>query len=375
MYEADIKAMDTAKYGARSWMPPQVGAGFFMTPYNSEMWKSNAASPGMGAIMVSATQMFPNAKKLNANYNLMNAMSSVETENRNYTLNQLEAIAKANYYQWLILNKKIKVAQENLSLLEYMIKSMGIRYQYNMDKLPTYYKAKSQYSALESMIVMLKNQIAQKRIMLNTVMARDKAEQFEIEDNFEVKEYSAAIADTSLLSKNRSDVQAIEKSIVINKLKIAAERTNFLPEFGLRYDHMFGFGTQPQRFSFMGMATIPVPWSTKMNKANINSYTLKNESLKWQKEMILNEALGMLSGMNTELANLNKQYEIAQKSIIPALKKNYETSILAWQNNTGDLFATLDAWEALNMAEIDAIDKLQQILAVQVEIERQLENK
>ena len=32
------------------------------------------------------------------------------------------------------------------SLLEYMIKSMEIRYQYNMDKLPSYYKAKSQYS-------------------------------------------------------------------------------------------------------------------------------------------------------------------------------------------------------------------------------------
>jgi hypothetical protein len=34
--------------------------------------------------------------------------------------------------------------------------------------------------------------------------------------------------------------------------------------------------------------------------------------------MILNEATGMISGMNTELTNLKKQYEIAQKSIIPA---------------------------------------------------------
>jgi hypothetical protein len=35
----------------------------------------------------------------------------------------------------------------------------------------------------------------------------------------------------------------------------------------------------------------------------------------------------------------------------------------------------LDAWEALNMAQMDALDKLQSILNTQVEIEKQLEIK
>jgi hypothetical protein len=43
-----------------------------------------------------------------------------------------------------------------------MIKSMEIRYQYNMDKLPTYYKAKSQYSVLESMGDAAKRDFAKK---------------------------------------------------------------------------------------------------------------------------------------------------------------------------------------------------------------------
>jgi outer membrane protein TolC len=244
-----------------------------------------------------------------------------------------------------------------------------------MDKLPTYYKAKSQYSILQNMILMLKNDISQKRIMLNTLMSRDKNTAFEIEETYEIKDFNTVISDTTSLSKNRSDVQAIEKTMEINQLKIAAEKTKLLPEFGIKYDHMFAFGTQPLQFSLLGMVTIPMPWSTKMNKANINSFKIKNESLNWQKQMILNEATGMISGMNTELTSLKKQYEIAQKSIIPALRKNYETAILAWQNNTGDLFVTLDAWEALNMAQIDALDKLQSILAAQVEIEKQLETK
>lgn len=375
MYDADIQSMDAAAKGAKSWMPPQVETGFFMTPYNTKMWKADEMNPGMGSYMLGVTQMIPNASKLKADSNLMNAMSSVEKENKNYTINQLKALAKTNYYQWLVLNKKIKIANDNLSLLEYMIKSMEIRYQYNMDKLPTYYKAKSQYSALESMILMLQNNISQKRIMLNTLMARDKNTAFEIDEIYEIKDFNSAISDTTSLSKNRSDVKAIEKTMKINQLKIAAEKTKLLPEFGIKYDHMFAFGTQPQQFSLMGMITIPMPWSSKMNKANINSFQIKNESLNYQKQMILNEATGMISGMTTELNALKKQYEVAQKSIIPALKKNYETAILAWQNNTGDLFPTLDAWEALNMAQIDALDKLQNILAAQVEIEKQLETK
>ena len=375
MYDADIQSMDAAAKGAKSWMPPQVETGFFMTPYKTKMWKSNEMNPGMGNYMLGVTQMIPNASKLKADFNLMNAMSSVEKENKNYTINQLKALAKTNYYQWLVLNKKIKIANDNLLLLKYMIKSMEIRYQYNMDKLPTYYKAKSQYSAVESMILMLQNNISQKQIMLNTLMARDKKTVFEIDEAYELKDFNLAISDTISLSKNRSDVKAIEKTMEINQLKIAAEKSKLMPEFGIKYDHMFAFGTQPQQFSLMGMITIPMPWSSKMNKANINSFQIKNESLNYQKQMILNEATGMISGMNTELSNLKKQYEIAQKSIIPALKRNYDTAILAWQNNTGDLFPTLDAWEALNMAQIDALDKLQNILTAQVEIEKQLEIK
>ena len=375
MYDADIQSMDAAAKGARSWMAPQVETGFFMTPYNTKMWKANEMEPGMGSYMLGVTQMIPNASKLNANENLMKAMSSVENENKNYTLNQLNALAKTYYYEWIIIKKKIKIAQDNLQLLEYMIKSMEIRYQYNMDKLPSYYKAKSQLATLQSMIVMLENDVSQRKYMLNTLMARNKNEDLEIDSNYEIKDFNLFETDLSSYINNRSDIKAIDKTKDINKLKTEVERVATRPEFGVKYDHMFAFGNQPQQFSVLGMITIPMSWSTKMNKANMESYRIKNESLDWQKQMIANEASGMIKGMNAEFLNLKKQYQITQDNIIPALKRNYDTAILAWQNNTGDLFITLDAWEALNMAQIDALDKLQNILATQVEIEKQLETK
>jgi outer membrane protein TolC len=375
MYDADIQSMDAAAKGARSWMAPQVETGFFMTPYNSKMWKANEMNPGMGNYMLGVTQMIPNASKLNANENLMKAMSSVESENKNYTLNQLNALAKTYYYEWITIKKKIKIAQDNIQLLEYMIKSMEIRYQYNMDKLPSYYKAKSQLATLQSMIVMLENDVSQRKYMLNTLMARNKNEDLEIDSNYEIKDFNLFETDLSSYINNRSDIKAIDKTKDINKLKTEVERVATRPEFGVKYDHMFAFGNQPQQFSVLGMITIPMSWSTKMNKANMESYRIKNESLDWQKQMIANEASGMIKGMNAEFLNLKKQYQITQDNIIPALKRNYDTAILAWQNNTGDLFIALEAWEAMNMTQIDALDKLKSILVAQVEIEKQLETK
>ena len=34
MYDADIRSMDEASKGAKSWMPPEFGTGLWMTPYD-----------------------------------------------------------------------------------------------------------------------------------------------------------------------------------------------------------------------------------------------------------------------------------------------------------------------------------------------------
>ncbi len=373
MYDEEIKSMDALAPGARSWMSPQVSVGTFMTPYNPKKLFPSETSNGMGSYMVGISQMFPNKRQQNAQFDYMKALSSVEKDTKNYTLNQLNALAKTNYYQWQVLKNKLKILNENLNILTYMIKSIEVRYQYGMEKLPDYYKAKAQLEELGSVIIMLKNQETQKQITLNTLMNLDKNQTFEIDSTFALKHYETLIREDSVIQANRSDLKAIEKNQMLNELKINVEKTKYLPEFGIRYDKMISYGKNPWLFNLMAMATIPMPWSTKMNSANIASLNIKNDALTWQKKMILNEAQGMIYSLKTELINLKKQYKIANQNIIPALKKNYDTALLAWQNNSGNLFEVLEAWEALNMAQIDALDKLENILKAQVEMEKQLE--
>lgn len=104
MYNAEVRSMDAAAKGARSWMPPTVGAGLFMTPYNPKLWQRDGDMLGMGSVAVSVEQMFPNRKKLNANENLMKAMSAVEKEKLFAALNENFQDAKKLYYSSIVLD-------------------------------------------------------------------------------------------------------------------------------------------------------------------------------------------------------------------------------------------------------------------------------
>ena len=381
MYDNDIRSMDEAAKGAYSWMPPEFGAGLWMVPYNVNKWKKmdngmGGFDEGMGQVMFSGQQMFPNRKKQNAEFEYMAAMSSVEKEKKNYSLNQLYAEAKKNYYEWLIIEKKRRILVQNERLLNFMIQSSEIRYKNGLEKINAYYKARAALANLEKMNLMLQNEVLQKRIALNTLMNRDKMMEFSVDTGYQVKDYSAYTFDSTELVAARSDLKAVDKQIQLNKFKYDSEKTQLKPEFGVRYDHMFGFGGQPMQYTLMGMVKIPFTrGASRMYKANMESIKWKNEGLQQQRQMILNEASGMANAMRNEIISAQKQARLYEEKIIPALRNNYSAYQLAYEQNTEELFMLFDAWETLNMTQMEYLDQLKELLLLQVELERVLEIK
>jgi outer membrane protein TolC len=375
MYDADIRSMDEAAKGAKSWMPPEIGAGFFMTPYNSQRWKKmNDMEPGMGNFMVSLQQMIANRRKLNADVAYMKSMSGAAREQRQTALNDLYAQAKKAYYEWLVTEKKKTIVEENEKVLDFMIKNAEIRYKNGLDKINAYYKAKAALGNTQNMRVMLDNESQQKRIVLNTLMNRNPGLDFSIDTSIQIKDYSNYTFDSTLFITNRSDLRAIEREVITNQLRIEAERLNLKPQFGIRFEHMFAFGAQPQQFTLMGMVRLPmVPWASRMSRANIESFRWRSEALNNQRQMILNEARGMANGMRTEIETKKRQIKLYENNIIPALRNNYRTMLLAYEQNTEELFMLFDAWETLNMTQLEYTDQLQQLLNLQVELERILQ--
>ena len=165
MYDNEIRSMDEAAKGAKSWMPPEISTGFWMVPYNTNLWKKNdMGGTGMGQYMIGGQQMFPNKKKLDADAAYMEAMSSVEKEKKNASVNELINDAKQFYYEWIILKKKLVVIAQNEKLLDFMIQNAELRYKNGLEKISAYYKAKAALGNLKNMQLMFENDIKEKRI-------------------------------------------------------------------------------------------------------------------------------------------------------------------------------------------------------------------
>ena len=376
MLDAEARSMNEEAKGAYSWMPPEVGAGFFQTPYDPGRWKSMNGQPGMGAFMISAQQMFPNKKRQNAEFAYMNAQSSVELQKKDVIVNELLFTARKNYYDWIVLEKKLKVLDENDKLLKFMMQSAEIRYKNGLGKISAYYKAKAALANVENMQLMLRNEINQKRIAINTVMNRSTETAFAVDTNYVWNNFNRAMFDSVSLMKQRSDIKVIDRSIEVNKLERTAELAKLKPEFGIQYNHMTGWARQPLMFTVMGMVKIPLAkWSSKMNKAKAESLVWQNEALRNQQQMIVNEASGMADNSFTELELKKKQMKLYEEQIIPALRRNFQTMQLGYEQNTEELFELFDAWEALNMTQMEYFDQLQKGLQMQAELMKILEIK
>jgi hypothetical protein len=64
-----------------------------------------------------------------------------------------------------------------------------------------------------------------------------------------------------------------------------------------------------------------------------------------------------------------------ETQIVPALKKNFQTMQLGYEQNTEELFELFDAWEALNMTQLEYLEQLKTALLMQAELEKILEIK
>lgn len=376
-FDAQIHSLDEAAKGARNWEPPELSTGLWMVPYNPGLWKKqNNGSSGMGQYIISAQQMFPNKKRLDAEQNYMQAISSVEKEKKNANLNELYASAKQNYYQLIIIKKKLAILDQDEKLLDFMIQNAELRYKNNLGKISAYYKAKASLGDIQRMRIMFENEMVQKRIMLNTLMNRDKTITFDIDTTYTIKDYSNYEFDSTAFIHSRSDIKAVEQDIQLNFLQQDVEKAKLRPEFGIRYDHMFGFEGLPMQYSFMGTVKLPIArWSSKASKANVESLNWKAESLNQQKQAMINEATGIAYSIKNEIISKQKQTKLYEENIIPALRQNFQTMQLGYQQNTEQLFTLYDAWQTLNITQLEYLDQLQQLLLMQVEIERILEIK
>ena len=140
---------------------------------------------------------------------------------------------------------------------------------------------------------------------------------------------------------------------------------------------MFARGAgMPNQFMLLGMISIPIaPWSSKMYKANVQGIGKEIEAMKYERTSLINELRSMASSEENEIKTLSKQIENYETRIVPALKKNYETLMIAYEENKEELPVVIDAWETLNETQMQYLDTIQKYYETIVNYEKILEKE
>lgn len=365
MYDEQINAVNNYSQMAKSWMPPTLSTGPWQVPYKDfqgGMW------------MITGEQMIPNSSKQKANYNYMRGMTPVEQNGKEAKKNQMFAMAKQNYYEWIVLKKKYEVLVQTDTLLNYIVQVAQIRYTYNKEKLNNIYKAQADLYELRNMETMMLADIKMKNVELNTLMNLDKSFVFDIDTTYLSRNYELQLPDTALISSSRSDIKQFDASLGLVKLQQQYEKSKRLPDFGISLSHMKSLGEMPNQYSAMGMITIPIaPWSSKEYKSNIKGLDNTTKAINYQKQSLINETAGMITSLQTQIKSAKQQLANYNDNIIPTYFKSYQTSMIAYEQNTENLFVVLDGLKMYRMAKMNELDQVNTLLKLQVEYEKEME--
>ena len=271
----------------------------------------------------------------------------MEKEGQRVQFNALRTEAKTYYFQWLVSEKKIKVLSENEQIIELMLKLAQIRYPYNQGSLGNIYKTEGRLEEVRNMKLMTQSDIQDKSIRLKTLMNMPMTDSIMVDTLTSVGFDAASILqDTAGLSSRRSDIRQIEQTITTMKLNQLVQKAQAKPDLRIRFDHMQPIGDMPTQFTAMAMVTIPIaPWSSKMYRAEVKGMQHDIAAMQNGREAILVEAKGMITAMATQLTRMKQQLDNYEKKIIPALRKNYRTMMLAYEENREQLPAVIDGWE------------------------------
>jgi cobalt-zinc-cadmium efflux system outer membrane protein len=367
-YSAKIEALNAYAGGAKNWEAPLISGGLWMTPYNMQK--------DMGMTMLSIQQMIPNPSKLNARQNYMRGLSSVETENKKYMKNQLDFLARSNYYDWVILKKKSLLLKETTALLKFMIQSAENGVKYGKNTISSVYKAQANLYESDNLQMELDQEIKQKNLVINALLNLNQNTVLDVDTVLNFKEAQLLQADTTALRSNRSDLKAIEQNIRILKLTQAMESNKRKPDFGIRYDHMNSFGNQANLFTLMGMITVPIaPWASREYKANIKGAELDINTLELQKKSLLKEAEGKLLVLKEAIKTKTMQVQNFSKNLIPAVSNQYKVGLLAYSQNTESISEVLDALQRMQTTRMEHLNKLQELLQLQAELIKEAEHE
>lgn len=367
-YQASIKAANERAKGAYAWMPPRATTEWDMVPYSGDYSSSQ--------LRFAVSQDFPNAQRNNARAAYLQSLGALDKYEANYKAVAFFAEAKEAYYKIYLSRRRIQVLQESNESMTLMINLAEKQLAITKGDLAAVYRLKARLAENETKIIHEQNAIRADMVTLNYLMNEPVDASFDIDTNQLVRNYRKLSSEVSMdsLKCARSDIMRMNAAIESEKLNRNYTALAKKPEFGLRLEHYEMLSGSPNRFSVMGMMTLPsAPWSARQYKSETRAMDYRITSMEQQRQNMVNMAMQNVKMYLIELESEYKEMDNYTLRIIPTYKKALDANLLAYGQNTTDMIMSLMAWDDLIKSEMEYLGHLQTYFQVQTAYEKAMQ--
>ncbi|CAN5417494.1 hypothetical protein BH10BAC1_BH10BAC1_06940 [soil metagenome] len=367
-YEKKIKANDELVDGAGAWMSPKLSAEWDDIPYQFDAQKTQ--------LKIALSQDFPNPKKIEAKENYLKSIASIDKNEAEFYKIGLFTQAKEAYYKRYITEKKIKVLQESITIMQMMLTLSEKQMAISKGDLGAVYRLKARLTENETMLIHEQNMVRTQTATLNYLMNVDLSQNFEIDTQHLMKNYRLLKSDMKMdsLDCKRSDIMRMNSVINSMKLNQTVMSMRSKPEFGVRVANYTKFGGRADAYSVMGTMTIPIaPWSSKGYKSEVKAMSFSIDAMEQNKQNMVKMAQQMINMFLIELESEYKELDNYTMLVIPAYKNSLDANLLSYGQNTNDLNMTLMAWDDLQMAQMEYLKHLDTYFKIQAEYEKEVQ--
>jgi len=369
-YTNKITGANERVKGAKVWEPTMLGVQAGDNPYSFDFENNEYMA------MLVAEQWFPNGKINTARENYYKSFASIRQSEFDYQKNQMFAHAKEAYYERYITERKITIIKENIELMKAMIDISEKHLSSGMEDLGTVYKTKARLADSETMLVHEQNMVKSLTVTLNYLMNTDVNAQFDIDSIGIIKNYRGKnlFPPRDSLAAMRSDILKVTSEISSMTLNQNLMSLQGKPGYGFRFEHHAMLtGGQPL-YAAMFMMKIPIfSKSAYGYKSEAKAMGYEISAMAQDKEAMINSVNQMVTMLALELNTEYTEVDNYQNKVIPAYKKSFDTYLLSYSQNTGELMKVLLAWDDLQMAQMEYLKHLGVLLKAQAGYEKEMQ--
>lgn len=317
------------------------------------------------------SQMFPIGGKINAMAEVEKRNTIIEGNSYEIYKVNLTAQVKMSYFNLWLIDRKIEIQKENISLLSDLVKAVEASYYTNKINQADILTLRSEIALNETQLLILDRQKEAEIYKLNKLLGRN----LDSKDVYAVDNFSAdsLVSPQSkleeMLGYSNPFLKKMNSMIDMNKAMIDANNLELIPDLMVQVmlmrmprgmiltsksDLTMLDPKTETMYSLMFSINLPfAPWSINKIKAKEEELYAGINSIELEKSDMQRE---MTSQLNAALVKYNTAVDLAKlynDKVIPLYSKVAESQVSAYQNNRTGISTLLDSYRMLLMQKMN----------------------